>query len=230
MEQKRNPRVRRREVVTGLVVILTSFIYVGSILFDFSFVSSYATLQEDLVYLSEQIDNQKISSIAWLATSLATLVSIPFYLLVFHGRLQTLQYLTGLLLLGASLGFLLMGKTGLDIHRIMLQIPVDSFQEAGEEIKLSLLEKYRQEQMFRKIGSSFVGLFAMGLSIVRFRLGRFPFLSAGLLLVSGPLLIFYNWYDPDHLIRTAAMAGIMIGVVMFSVRLINKGLSDPVPD
>jgi len=39
------------------------------------------------------------------------------------------------------------------------------------------------------------------------------------------VLIFFNWYDPDHLARTGAMAGIMIGVVVFCVRLINRGLT-----
>ena len=79
MEQKRNSRVRRREVAAGMVINLTSFVYMASILFDFSFISSYASVQEDLAYLSEHINNQKISSIAWLSTSFATMVCIPFY-------------------------------------------------------------------------------------------------------------------------------------------------------
>jgi len=226
MQRKSKFSVRRREVVAGLVIILASFVYITSTVFDFNFVSSYATLQEDLVYLSEQINNQKISSIAWITTSLVTLISIPFYLLVFQGRLYTLHYLNSLFMLGASLGFLLMGKTGIDLHQIMVQIPVENFEQAGEEIRLSLLEHFRQEQLFRRIGSSFVGLFAIGLALTKFKLGRFPLFSTGLLLLSGPVLIFFNWYDPDHLIRTAAIAGIMIGVVVFCVRLINRGLSD----
>jgi hypothetical protein len=36
-------------------------------------------------------------------------------------------------------------------------------------------------------------------------------------------MIYFNWHDPDHLIRTAAMAGIVIGMTIFCVRLINKG-------
>jgi len=40
MEQKRNSRIRRREVTAGMVINLTSFVYMASILFDFSFVSS----------------------------------------------------------------------------------------------------------------------------------------------------------------------------------------------
>ena len=229
MEQKRNSRVRRREVAAGMVINLTSFVYMASVLFDFSFVSSYASVQEDLLYLSEHINNQKISSIAWLFTSFATMVCIPFYLLVFHKKLHTLQYLNGLLILGASLGFLLMGNAGLELHRLMTEIPAEDFRETGEELRLRLLDQFRQEQLFRKIGSSFVGLFAIGLALSRIRLKRFPLFSAVLFLISGPLLIFYNWYDPDHLVRTAAMAGIMVGMVVFGVKLVNRGLSVPVP-
>ena len=225
MQGERNNRLRRREVVTGLVIILASFVYIISILFDFDFVSSYATLEEDLGYLSEHISNQMISSIAWITTALVTMVSIPFYLLVFHKRLQTLHFLNGLFLLGASLGFLLMGKTGLDLHQAILQMPAENLQEADEGLRISLLQLFRQEQLFRRVGSSFVGLFAIGLALTRFRIARFPVFSTGILLLSGPVLIFFNWYDPDHLIRTGAMAGIMTGVVVFFVRLINRGLS-----
>jgi len=46
------------------------------------------------------------------------------------------------------------------------------------------------------------------------------------LMISGPTMIYFNWSDPEHLIRTAAMAGIMIGISIFSVRIINKGLDE----
>jgi hypothetical protein len=47
-----------------------------------------------------------------------------------------------------------------------------------------------------------------------------------LLMLCGPTMIFFNWYDPENLIRTAAMAGNLIGVSVFSVRIINKGLDE----
>jgi hypothetical protein len=45
------------------------------------------------------------------------------------------------------------------------------------------------------------------------------------MMISGPLLVFFNWYDPDHLARTGAMAGIIVGIILLSVRLINRGLN-----
>jgi len=208
-----------------LVIILVAFSFITSLLLDFNFVSPYATLQEDLAYLSEHINNQKISSYSWLATSVFILIAIPFYLIIFHKRLRTLHYLNGLFMLGASAGFLLMGKVGLELHQSMVQILGEGIEQANEQMNLGLLDQFRQEQIYRRLGSSCVGLFAIGLSLTKFRLGRFPLFSTGLLLVSGPALIFFNWYDLDHLARTGAMAGVIIGVVVFCVRLINKGLT-----
>ena len=89
------------------------------------------------------------------------------------------------------------------------------------------MKKYTQETV---VGIFVViGLFAIGMALIRIRVPRFPFLASLLLLLSAPVLIFFNWYEPDHLARTAAMAGVMIGVVIFSVRLINRGLSPRVP-
>lgn len=225
MQPERIKRIRRTEVYTGLIIILVAFSYITSLLLDFNFLSPDTTLQEDLAYLSEHTRNQKISSWSWLLTAAITLASIPFYLIIFHRRMRTLHYINGIFMLGATAGFILMGIKGLDLYQSMILLLSEGIEQANEQIKLSLLDQFRQEQLYRRIGSSCVGLFALGLSLTKFRLGRFPLFSTGLLLISGPALIFFNWYDPEHLARTGAMAGIMIGVVVFCVRLINKGLT-----
>lgn len=225
MQQKKYRKVRRTEVVTGFVILLVSFCFVTSLLLDFNFVSPDGTLQEDLAYLSEHTRNKIVNAWSWLVTAMMIMVAIPFYLAVFYKKLRTLHYLNALFMLGASVGFLLMGNLGIELHHNMLYILGEGMEQANEQMKLSLLEQFRQEQFYRRIASSCVGLFAIGLSLTRFRVRRFPILSTILLLISGPTLMFLNWYDPDHLIRTGAMAGIMIGVVIFSVKLINKGLT-----
>jgi hypothetical protein len=225
MQQKKQRGIRRTEVFTGLIMILVSFSFITSLLLDFTFVSPYATLQEDLAYLSEHTQNQMVSSYAWLATAVILLLAIPLYIAVFRKRLKVLPYINGLFLLGASAGFFLMAKAGLDLRHDMVHIIGEGFEKAGEQIKLSLLDQFRQEQYYRRLGSSCMGLFAIGLSLTKFKLGRFPLLSTLLLLASGPVLIFFNWYNPDHLACTGAMAGIMVGLVVFCVKLINRGMS-----
>lgn len=225
MQQNTRNKVRQREVFIGLILILVAFSFITSLLLDFNFVSPYATLQEDLAYLSEHIQNQKISAWSWLATGLIIFISVPFYVIVFSNKLRALHYVNGLFMLGASAGFVVMGLLGLELHQTMVHSFGQDVAQVDEQIKLALLEKFSEEQFYRRIGSSFVGLFAIGLSLSKVKLKKFPLFSSILLILSGPALIFFNWFDPDHLLRTMAMAGIIIGVVVFCVRLINRGLS-----
>ena len=207
-----------------MTIILAAISYITSLLLDFNFVSPYTTLQEDLNYLASNLQNQQISIWAWLFTALITFLAIPPYILLFHGRLKVLQYINGLWLLGASAGFLLMGIAGLELYQQLASGALAGLEETNEQEWLTLLGLYQDELFSRRVGSSFVGLFAMGLGLTRLKIKRFPFIASLLLIISGPTMIFLNWYDPEHLARTGAMAGIIIGISIFSVRIINKGL------
>ncbi len=226
MQDKKGKERRRIEVSTGLMLILLAVSYVTSLLLDFNFVSPYATLQEDLSYLSENAMSQKISSIAWLATAVITALSIPFYLSLFRKKMKVLPYLNGLLMMGASAGFLIMALEGLELHKEISGLVAEGIDQAGEQLNLMLLEQFRKEQFYRLIGSSCVGAWTLGLSLTRFKFPRFPMVSTVLLMISGPALVFFNWYDPNHLGHTGAIAGVIIGVSIFCVRLINKGIYD----
>jgi len=217
---------RRREVLAGLTIILAAFSYITALLLDFNFVSPYTTLQEDLSYLANHLRNQEISIWAWLATSLITFLAIPPYTMLFHNRLRALHYVNAVWLLGASIGFLLMGIAGLELHRELADGSLSGLEQADEQEWIKLLGLYQDELFYRRVGSSFVGTFAFGMGLTRFKIKRFPIIAMILLMISGPTMIFFNWYDPEHLIRTAAMAGILVGISIFSVRIINKGLEE----
>lgn len=224
MQPESYKKQRRKEVLAGLILIVTAFSYLASLLLDFDFVSPYASLQEDLNYLANHLQNQQISVWSWLLTSFITFLAIPFYLMVFHGRLKFLHYLNGLLVLGASAGFLIMGITGLELHHeLSLQLS-GGIEQIDEEARIRLLKLFRDEVLYRHLASSCIGAFAIGLAFTRIKMKKFPFLAMLLLLISGPTMIFLNWYSPDHVIRTAAMTGILVGISIFSVRLINRGL------
>jgi hypothetical protein len=225
MQQENTRKVRRLEVFTGLIIILVSFSYIASILLDFNFVSPYTTLQEDLTYLSEQIHNQRISAGAWFVSAALTLLVIPFLLAVFHRRLRVLQYFCAIFMAGSSLAFIMMWRLEMELYHLVVMMIENGVAQAREEEKLALLKLVNQTQLYRYAGSSCVGIFAIMLGLTRFRLRRFPLFSTGILLLFGPVLVFFNWYDPDHLARTVALSAIVIGVVVFSVRLINRGLS-----
>jgi hypothetical protein len=226
MPEKKEGSRRRNEVFTGLMLILVAASYVTALLLDFKFVSPYATLQEDLSYLSENTLSQKISSIAWLGTAIIMALSIPFFFSLLLGELKLLPYLNAILMLGASAGFLMMALMGLELHRDISAMVTESMDQAGDQFNLRLLGHFRREQFFRLVGSSCLGAWALGMSLTRFRVPRFPVVSMLLLMGSGPALVFFNWYDPEHIGHTGAIAGLIIGLTIFCVRLINKGIYD----
>ena len=226
MQTELRKKQRRREILAGLAIILAVASYITSLLLDFNFVSPYATLQEDLSYLSNHQKNLQISVWAWLGTSLITFISIPPFILLFQKRLKIFHYVNAFWLLGASAGFLMMGLSGIELYKELAGGVLSGTQETDEEIWIRLLGLFQDEQFYRRIGSSFVGSFAIGLGLTRIKVRRVPIVTTILLIICGPTMIFFNWYDPEHLIRTAAMAGIVIGVTIFSVRVINKGLEE----
>lgn len=226
MQTELRKRQRRREILAGMAIILATFSYIASLLLDFNFLSPYTTLEEDLTYLANQEINQQVSSLAWLFTALITLLAIPPYLILMHKKMKVLHYINALLLLGATAGFLMMGISGLELHRELAGSLLPAMEEADEQEWINLLGLYQNELFYRRVGSNFIGAFAFFLGLSRFQIKRFPFVAMLLLMIGGPSLIFFNWYDPEHLLRTAAMAGIMIGITVFSVRLINKGLEE----
>ena len=173
MQHKGNRKYRRREVITGLIIILVAFSFLAALLMDFNFVSPYASLQEDLSYLSEHLINLEISVYLWMGTALLILLTIPLFLSTFHRRLKILHYINSLLMVGASASFLVMSVKGLELHQAMTEILKQGFEQADEGSKLLLLEKFREEQYYRYIGSSLVGLFAVGLGLTRIRVARF---------------------------------------------------------
>lgn len=208
-----------------MIILLVAFSFMAALLLNFDFISPYATLQEDLSYLSDHIVNQRISVYLWMGTAVLILITIPLFLATFHQRLRFLQYILALLMTGASASFLMMAIKGLELHQVMVQTLASGLDQTDEASRLMMLEKFREEQYYRYIGSSLIGLFAIGLGMTRIKISRFPVFATILLLLSAPVLIFFNWYEPDHLARTVAMAGVMTGVAIFAVRLINKGLS-----
>ena len=97
----------------------------------------------------------------------------------------------------------MMALVGLELHREISGLVAESMGHTGEQLHLLLLEQFRREQFYRLIGSSCVGAWALGLSLTRFKIPRFPMLSTLLLMISGPALVFFNWYDADHIGHTA---------------------------
>lgn len=225
MQQESIINRRKYEIFAGLFFILVVVGYLATLLFDFEFISPYTSMEEDLQYLVNNPGNSRTSTWLWLGTSGLTFLAAPLLFMALHRRLIWLHYLDCLLLLTAAGSFLMMGLTGFHLQSEIEQLGGAAVQEAGEEVQIQLLALFKQEQDWRYIGSSFLGLFAVCMAFSRIKLKNFPLLTSVLLILSGPVLIYFNWTDTEHVLRTAAMTGILIGIGTFSVRLINRGLS-----
>jgi hypothetical protein len=225
MPGRKGKKGRGTEILTALLLILLLFSYIASFLLDFRFVGPDANLQEDLAFLSENPVNQRISSYSWLISSLLTGMTVPFYLIIFRKQPISISVLSALLMVASAICFLMMALVGLELFREMDVLLKKGVELAGGSEHLSLLDYYRKEQFYRHLGSTFIGIWSVGLGLSKFWYGRFPVTATLLLLVSGPTLVFFNWYDPEHLARTVAMTGIFTGIMLLCVRLVNKGLS-----
>ena len=143
---------RKREVGTGLMMLILAFSYIASLLLDFQFISPYASLQEDLSYLGEHTRSLQTSTIAWLITSVFTLLAAPFLFRMLKENHLFLAWTTLILMALASLFFLLMAIHGFRLYNTSLELVNRGIDLAEEKIKLSLLEHFRAEPQGGQVG------------------------------------------------------------------------------
>jgi len=220
-----NHRNRRKtEVVTGFTMLLTTFCFIAAILVDFNFISPYTTLHEDLSFLIDHRNNQVISSYAWFIVAFLTFISIPLYIFTFNGRLKALHYIASLFILAASASLFVTGWLGLEFSNSIKEMLTTSTQYI-EENKLQLLSDFRDIQFYKRIVSSSLAVFIILLGLTKFRVKLFPVFSSILFIIAGPVLIFFNWYDTEHILMTSAIAVIATGMIVLCLKLIYSGLS-----
>jgi len=221
-----NHRSRRKtEVVTGFIMLLTTFCFIAAILVDFNFISPYTTLYEDLSFLIDHRNNQVISSYAWFIVASLIFISIPLYIFTFNGRLKALHYVASLFILAASAGLFLTGWLGLEFSNSIKEVITTSIQNIEENNKLRLLSDFRDIQYYKRLVSSSLAVFVILLGLTKFRVKLFPVLSSILFITAGPVLIFFNWYDTEHILMTSAIAVIATGMIVLCLKLIYSGLS-----
>ncbi|MBN1133017.1 MAG: hypothetical protein JXR52_12850 [Bacteroidales bacterium] len=225
MQEPDHRKRRKTEVFTGFLVLLTTFGFIVAILLDFNFVSPYATLNEDLSFLMDHYNTQRISSYAWLSAAVLTFITIPFYQLTFKGRLKFLHHIATIFILAAGIGFFLSGWLGLKFSDSVNSILANNLSLTEEHVRLQLLGEFHEKQYFKRMAGISLGGLAILLGLTRFWVKRFPLLSSFLLILAGPVLIYYNWNESDHILRTTAIAAIAAGIIVFCIKLICSGLS-----
>ena len=216
--------IRYIEIFTGIFLILAVIGALFAMLSDFSIVTPNSTLQEDMSGLSDNIEGLRISTLVRLGCGVLLLLLLPFLMLTFSYHTKVYHYITGFLILLISAYYFLSAWAGFRMISFIRTLPTDFMAGTESEQETALLFSVRQIQNLIMVGRMTIGLFLILFAFSKIKAHRIPLFSTVLLLLSGPLIIFFSWYNPEQLILTIAMACAAIGVVVLGLRLINRGL------
>ncbi len=224
MHNNKRGKIRKIEVLTGIILILATLSLLISYLLNFEYISPEHSIEEDMNFLLESTIPQRISSIAWMTTALITLSLLPFYLITFYRFHRVAHIINGLLITIMATVFFRAALAGLSIVNIVESFPENEGIQSVNQV-LSLI---KDTILLIQIGVTVFGGYVFILSISRFRKARIPLFGTILLILSGPVLIVFIWMNPEHLILTSAMAVASIGLFITGTKLVNKGLGNSV--
>jgi len=217
-------KIRYIEAITGIILILAVSAMLLAMLTDFSFVTPFSSLQEDMTYLSDNISSLRISALIRLSCGVLSLLLLPFFLITFSHHTRIYHYFSSFLILGIAAYYLLSVRFDFRMISIIQNLPADfhAGEASGYETQFLLTLRYQKNLIM--IGRMLIGLFLIFFAFSKIKARRVPVVSALLFLLSGPLIIYYSWKDPEHILLTAAMAAGATGMLILGLRLINKGL------
>lgn len=220
MQDNKREITRIIEVLTGIIILLSTLSLVYSYLFNFEFTDPDPSLTKDLNYLSDNIILQKSSSISWMVTACLYVLLIPFYLIVFFRDQPLIHLLNSFLIIGMSLVFFRASLAGFAVVKIFSELPADQLPQPEPQ----LLSYIRDMYQLIWIGLTAFGGYVFLFSICRFRKTRINIFGRVLLLLSGPLLVVFIWLDPEHVLFNTAFAVASIGLLITGARLTNVGM------
>ncbi|MFZ5939453.1 MAG: hypothetical protein ACOYXB_02660 [Bacteroidota bacterium] len=216
--------IRFAEVTTGILLILGVTGMLLAMLSDFSLVTPYSSLQEDMTYLPDSIESLRISGLIRLICGFLTLVLLPFFLSTFSHHTRVYHYINGVLILMISTYYFITGGLGFRMISLIRQLSPEFIAGTDNAGLTSLLQLIRLQQNLVVAGRILIGLFLIIFTFSKIKARRIPFVSSLLFILSGPVIVFFSWYDPENLALTSAMATGALGMVILGLRLINKGL------
>lgn len=220
MHNNKRGKIRKIEVLTGIILILATLSILISYLLNFEYISPEHSIEEDMNFLLESTIPQRISSIAWMITALFTLSLLPFYLITFYRFHRITHIINGLMITIMATVFFRTALAGLSIANIVESFPENESIQSVNQV-LSLI---KDTILLIQTGITVFGGYVFILSISRFKKAMIPLFGTILLFLSGPVLIVFIWMNPEHLILTSAMAAASIGLFISGTKLVNKGL------
>jgi len=217
-------KIRYIEVLTGVLLILLVSAMLLAMLSDFSFVTPYSTLQEDMSFLTDNIESLRISALIRLACGILSLILIPFFLKTFSYNTRVYHIVNGALIFLISAYYFTSVWMEFRLISLIGTMPADFRAGNESEFETLILLAVRNLKNLVMAGRMAIGAFLILFTFSRIKAKRIPLASSLMFILSGPSIIFFSWYDPEHIILTVAMAIGATGMMILGLRLINKGL------
>jgi len=221
MPNKRE-KIRRIEVLTGLILIISILGMLAAFILSFDYTIPNTSFEEDMEFLIESYGSQQLSAVSWLIAGISYLFLLPFYLILFARFQKGMHIFNGLLILVMAYMFFSIGLSEYRIAEVAGGL-IGNENPTEKLPAIQILENIRQIKLFHRIGLTAFGTFATILSISRFKKAHFPVLGSTLAFIAGPLVVTFNWINPDSILLTGSLAVAWTGLLIIGARLTNKG-------
>jgi hypothetical protein len=221
-DKRRN--TRKIEIIGGLFMIISVLSMLIAFLMNFDYTVPNATFEEDVDFMAESLNRQRISAALWIISGAINLLFLPVYLLLFSRFQKGMHIFNGFLLLGMAFCFFRLGLNALDIANLTANSAVVN-EIPDDPSSIGILKGIRDVLDLRRIGITFFGAFSTVFTISRFSEVKFPVFGSTLAFLAGPVVITFIWLNPDHILLNASLAVAWAGLLMIGVRLVNKGLA-----
>jgi hypothetical protein len=215
---------RNIEIITGLFLILSVLSLLVAYLLKFDYTIPNATFEEDIDFLLDNISRHRVSAISWIVAGVVNLLFLPIYLIMFHRFQKGMHLFNGFLLLTMAFAFFGAGIGELQVAGLTMGT-ADMEVHDGDPMSIAILINIRQVLFLLKTGITAFGAFVTVLTVSRFKAVKFPVVGSIMAFLAGPVIITFTWMNPDHLIRTLALAAAWAGLLIVGARFVTIGLA-----
>jgi hypothetical protein len=218
-KNRRNP-----EIIAGIFAFFTGISVIATLLTRIEFLTTFSSLQDDIVYLNENLVLLKINSIIWLISALLVTLSAAAFIVAFQPHEPMLAFLQGFFLILAAAMFCITGIKGFSIIDLM-KYYFEPDIKVAEVIRYSIFSLSREKEFYIVASYTLIGLsfFMIGLFAL---VTRKISIATGIMgMVTGVLLPVFTSLIPKSILASAGIALACILFFTLSYRLLFKGLT-----
>jgi hypothetical protein len=218
VKKRRNP-----EIAAGIFALLTGISVVGTLLTRIEFLSSFSSIQEDIVYLNENLILLKINSLIWIISALFLTLSAATFIVAFQPHEPVLAFLQGFFLILAAAMFCISGIKGFSIIDLMSHY-LEPDLKVADAIRYSVFTLSREKEIYIIVSYTLIGLgfFMIGLFALVTR--KISIATGVIGMITGILLPVFSSLVPKSILASVGVALACVLYFILSYRLLFKGL------